>query len=441
MDNFSNENPAQKQESEARRAINSVENFPVGFFPDEVKAYVNEMARVYACPSEFIASAVLSTACAAIGKRIRLDAVNYSNYPALWIVLVARSGSNKSLPLRKVTEPLRKLDGDLFDSFCQRIDQWRRQPAATRGESPKCLSILVDDCTEEKRNEMLFNNPNGLLCVYPEMKGFFDDMNRYSSQGSAAVSRLLRIFDSQDIKVDRKGEAPMLIREPVLNILGDIQTGMLSDTFGSKAFMTNGLNQRFLFSVADTVEFPEYECRIISERYPNTWSSIVRRLSEAKALTGEFPDHGVRLSGDAIMAYIDYYNLLQDAKAKAADDYEISVYAKAQIQVLRIALILHALYGVSDSKYRTYCEIPVNVMHYATAMMNYYQNQAFKVYDILTAKRHPSPKAAESGYGRTYEAVMELLKGDPTLSTAELIDRTGCSRSTVCRIRRRLNLD
>lgn len=96
----------------------------------------------------------------------------------------------------------------------------------------------------------------------------------------AAVMATAATAVGKKIKVDRRSGYTMLIRDPFCNIIGDLQTGMLRPTFGSELFMTNGLNQRFLFTIAEDIDYPERSHATLPADTAREWEQTVRMLYE-----------------------------------------------------------------------------------------------------------------------------------------------------------------
>ncbi len=192
-------------------SLNSGIELPIDGLPISIQQYINAVCDIYHCPREFVTSAVLSTASTAVGKKIKINEGKYKNSLVLWFVLVARSGSNKSYPMKLVTQPLRKIDEELYADYKKKHDAWKAIPNKERNEDePRCPSIVLDDCTDERRSEILFINNDtdaeanensgsygakrGAIGIYPELKGMFDSRNQYQNGGTAAISKLLRLF-------------------------------------------------------------------------------------------------------------------------------------------------------------------------------------------------------------------------------------------------------
>lgn len=82
---------------------------PIYGLPVSIQNYINAVCNIYHCPRAFVTTAVLATASTAIGKKVVVNEGIYKNLLVLWFVSVARSGSNKSYPMKLVTQPLRVL--------------------------------------------------------------------------------------------------------------------------------------------------------------------------------------------------------------------------------------------------------------------------------------------------------------------------------------------
>lgn len=437
-------------------SLNSGPELPIDGLPASIQRYINAVCDIYHCPREFVTSTVLSTASTAVGKKIKINEGKYKNSLVLWFVLVARSGSNKSYPMKLVTRPLRKIDEELYAAYRKKHDAWKTIPNKERNEDePRCPSIVLDDCTDERRSEILFINNDtdaeanenaacygvkrGAIGIYPELKGMFDSRNQYQNGGTAAISKLLRLFDCEDIKVDRRNGFTMLIKDPFCNILGDLQTGMLRSTFGSELFMTNGLNQRFLFCIIENIAYPNRSHEKLPLEIASQWNQTIRMLYDGIYHDGmgghhtlfRTTDGEVTLSDRADRLYEQYFNALQKKKAKAESDYEASIYSKLQIQVLRYAGIVHALEVAEEKGQRSdYYSLHESTMAYAVRCMEYFEKMALLVYNRLV-----DPPEIKTVSGMTNaEFIPEFFRRYPKVSQNAFAQLTGVSPAYVSKV-------
>lgn len=426
---------------------------PIDGLPESVRGYIEAVCEIYHCPREFVTAAVLATASTAVGKKIIVNEGKYKNNVVLWFVLVARSGSNKSYPIKLVTEPIREIDKALYIAFRQKYEEWNKLPKNDRGDAPKCPGIVLEDCTDERRSEVLYMNSDtytesetgcatyesrtrGAIGIYPELKGMFDSKNQYQNGGTAGISKLLRLFDCEDIKVDRKQGGTMLIKNPFCNILGDLQTSLLRSTFGSELFMTNGMNQRFLFCLVEDIEYPKREKRCLAPEIKDRWAETVKLLYDGiyHALDGTHrtlfrnADGVVTLSAEADTIYDEYYNTLQIKKDAAGSDYEASLYSKLQIQVLRFAGIVHALHIAEGKGNREdYHYIGADVMEYSVRCMAYFENTALRVYKKLTEQ----PEVKQPAEASNGDFIKQFLARYPNVSQNRLAMTLGVSPAYI----------
>ena len=222
-------------------------------------------------------------------------------------------------------------------------------------------------------------------------------------------------------------------------ILGDLQTGMLRATFGSELFMTNGLNQRFLFCIAENIEYPKRNHDTLPREIEDKWSAIVRMLYE-NIYHGEgnvhrtlfrTTDGEVRLGKEADALYNQYYNELQIKKDKAQTDYERSIYSKLQIHVLRLAGTVHALEVAEEKGSRDdYYTIRENTMEYAIRCMAYFERMAIIVYERLTAPSEVKP-ANELTNAEILREFMRRYPSVPQNALATLINK---APAYICKV-------
>ena len=157
-------------------SLNSTPVLPIDGLSQFVQDYINEIVRVYHCPREFPAVAVLSTIATAAGKRVKVSDKKYTNPLMLWFVNVAISGSNKTAPVKHVISPLRIINQENYQVFDSQFDQWRSDKERDESAEPMFNQLLVGDCTEEARVKILQHSKTGVLGYYPEFKGYLDDM-------------------------------------------------------------------------------------------------------------------------------------------------------------------------------------------------------------------------------------------------------------------------
>lgn len=355
---------------------------PIDGLPQIIQQFIREIVRVFHCPIEFPIVAVLAAFATAIGKRIKVTDGKYTNPLMLWFINVAISGSNKTQPVKEVLKPLRDINRENYEVFEREYAAWKADKEQDESNPPVFDQILVSDTTDEARNKIFQNSTTGILGYHPEFKGFFDDQERYSKGGY--IDKLLRLFDGDDIYINRKGdEKPMVITNVFMCILGDIQPGLLAPAFGVPQYMVSGLDTRFLFTMPKIFEFPDREKESMNPCFVDAWRSIIRQAY--------FNDYSktplIWLSPESDALYNTYFNSLQQKKEKVSsttgDGYMLSLYSKLQIQTMRLAGIVH-LMGMINSPigYNNYL-VSEEAMEYTIRCMEYFEQSGIEVYERI----------------------------------------------------------
>lgn len=351
-------------------ALSACNSLPIDALSNNVQVIISTYADVFQCSRDMIVSAIFAITGAAVGKKLTINSGKYKNYPCLWMVNVADSGSNKSAPIKALLQPMREVDAVSYQSYIEEVKAQKKDE--DKQHRPVFHQHLISDSTPEARNSALSSNPNGLLLYRDEIKGFFDDMGRYNKSGE--VSQVLSLFDSDNIVINRKSEATLLIDKPFMSLLGSIQPDVLPSTLGNDLMMSNGLNQRLLFCFPNATLPSMYEDNHIPDTITGAWSGFIKNLMgcDFSYCGGE-----LILNNAAKDIYIEYYNRLQSKKADS-DSYMGAVYSKLQIQILRWAGITHLLGNHPDVS-----RILPEGMEYSVRCMDYFEGCALKVYNKL----------------------------------------------------------
>ena len=382
---------------------------PIDGLPEFVQDYINEIVRVYHCPIEFPTVAVFSAIASAIGKRVIIKDGAYTNRVMLWFVNVAISGSNKTRPVKEVLRPLFDINKENYDKFDAEYKLWKADKDRDEANPPTFDQLMAGDCTEEARNKILQCSSHGVLGYYPEIKGYFDDMDRYNKGGF--VDKLLRLFDGDHILINRKNDPkPIVIVDAFMGILGDIQPGLLSATFGNPQFMENGLNQRFLFTMPQILEIPDRDTISPNQDLVSGWSEAIRQIYDL-----DLSDWGViTFSPESDKLYGDYFNVLKCKKNEIlrthGDEYLFSLYSKLQIQAQRLAGIVHLARLINSPQSYNYRQVSAEEMEYTIRCMHYFEKSAIAVYEILcgNAPQRSNGKQTQAQIIRDFNKVVPI---------------------------------
>lgn len=240
------------------RAI-SVPPFPLEIFPPRVRVYLERGAASVGCPPDLVALPFLGYVASAIGKsRIIRIKSRWQQRATLWTGVVAASGDGKSPADAYARAALDELQSEAderfqeqFGAFKQELTHWKASDPKTRGEEP--LPPLYEhwfstDATVESLAPMLQHNA-GLALACDELVAWARGCNSYKKSGNDR-QKYLEIWNGRPLKVDRKTQGVIYVKEPVLGIVGGIQPERLHE-MTREAGAHDGLLPRFLWTYPD----------------------------------------------------------------------------------------------------------------------------------------------------------------------------------------------
>ena len=204
---------------------------PLDAFPEKIREIVLDLSRYENFNVEY--------SC-----HIRIKG-EWRTAPALYMMLVGRPGLGKTPPLGFIYRPVSEQDDRMFEKFNEEWTEYEKSMAAgsrqddsVRPRKPRLVTTVISDFTPEAMISVHQYNPRGIALVVDEILALFNSVKRYS---------LLTAYSGQPLKAVRKSESrPVFIKAPCINIIGSIQTNLLSEIFKAD-FVANGLTDRFLF--------------------------------------------------------------------------------------------------------------------------------------------------------------------------------------------------
>ena len=379
--------------------------FPLEYLPKWLQDTVKDHAESYGTPSELWATAFLTGIAAAAGNKIKLVHGNYTNYPQLWVMIIGKSGDGKSDAGRVAFRRLGEIDNDRYVKFQSDYQEWKESEG--QGAAPRWEQLLIYDTTPEALYRAMGYSRTGLTLYRDELSGWFSDFGRYNKSGE--IGHYLSIFDNQSFSINRKGDQPLLISKPLLNIYGTIQPGVLSEVLNKNNFEVSGFAQRFMFVYPDFKRKPYRRTTTPSTEY---YDRVI------DAIVATETDDTLYLSEDAENLYKDFYNEMEDLRYDA-DDFWAAVYAKAHIQVLRMALTVKTARLVEVNT----LFIEDEDMRAAIGMQRYF---------IDSLERF---KKEQPGKEVTKKEIIEAIHGiNPEVNQTQLAGMLGVSREHVNRV-------
>jgi len=311
--------------------------FPIECLPNFLKEFSEDIADVYGVPVEFSAMSLICAIASAIGGRANLTTPKYTNHAQLWVVIVAPSGTGKSEPLRIAYKPIREYEKQELERHKERLATWNAECLQAKANNlppppkPKCKRITCVDFSPEKLFALLSDNPTLTICR-DELSGHFQDFGRYNKSGE--VGHYLSCFDNTTFSIDRKSFDTITVSNPVLSMIGTIQPSVLHRVVKENHFRDNGYLQRCLFVYPDNVERAEYNTKALNPDLVSRYDSFIAYL------LNQSEPMNYSLSEEAEELFAEFANCMTYYVNDETDDSLKSLFAKMEIHVLRLALIL-----------------------------------------------------------------------------------------------------
>ncbi|MEI6750765.1 MAG: DUF3987 domain-containing protein, partial [Bacteroidota bacterium] len=328
---------------------------------------------------DFWAAAFYAGTAAGMGNAIQLTG-KYTNNTALWWMLVAPSGTGKSEPIDFAMNPFNKIDSTNFKKYVvqkagfDEVKNLNKRDREARNIHetpipPVCSQTILKDFTPESMAVVHANNPRGIVLHRDELMGWINDIGRYAKSGE--VETMLSIWSGKGTVINRKGQDAILrIDEPCISMIGGVVVKKLND-LAKDGRADNGMIQRCMFVWPDFCNKQEYSKAILPSEYTKAYDDYINKLLS-------IPEgNSVMLSEEAELLYEEFYNC-NVAKANEDEiDFIKEMYAKLDIMVLRIALIVHGMKIVCDGN--TSAMIEPETMEYAIRVTEYFRSTGLKV--------------------------------------------------------------
>ena len=282
--------------------LRPVPPFDMRLMPAPLQAWVEDIANRMQCAPEFPAVAAVVALAAVLGRKVGIrpklkDA--WTVVANLWAMIVGRPGVLKTPATQEAKRPLDRLIAEAIErnakdraTFEQdtMIHEARRKAAKDQLEKrakvkdatdeelrdlaakasadpsitePKVRRYQTSDCTVEKFQELLSENPNGLLQYRDELSGWLRSLDREDRKSDRAFY-LEGWNGTGGYDCDRIGQGTTRIEAVCISLLGGIQPGPLATYLRQ---MTSGAGDDGLISRFQLAVFPDQsrEFKIVDE--------------------------------------------------------------------------------------------------------------------------------------------------------------------------------
>lgn len=346
------------RESPERASEVSRPPYPLHVLPPAIRAFVVEAAACVGCPPDMVAVPLLAYAAATIGRTRRIQVkVRYVKHPVFWFGIVGAPGSGKSPADGLARSFVETLQAKAYAEWQEAHREWRiehelwKQRVKGKGggkakmgaesydvdpepEEPVLEHYFTTDATIEALAPILLSSA-GVAVAHDELVGWVKSMGAYNGAAGRDRAQVLSLWAECSLKVDRKTRTPLYVQDPVAVIVGGVQPDVLADLAG-EADKRDGFVDRFLWSWPEHRPVPWTEDTVS----PFTTAAVETVFRRLRSTHGDTVP--IKLSGEAKALWRAWY----DNNAHAVETERglmAGVHAKADVQLARLALVLHVL--------------------------------------------------------------------------------------------------
>lgn len=369
--------------------LNDENRFPIEAFPKLLQDLIVECNIALNFPFDYTAVSIISAVSIAVGKSAKLQVKKgWSEYASFYISLVGNAGANKSHPISLAIKPHDDCDYEeirRFEIENNEFEEYQKLSKKDRADhckpsKPILKKTILHNFTPEALNQKLKDNERGCAVVSEELATFLEGMNNYSKGDQISV--YLSLWSNKGISIDRVGKpVPLLLREPLLNILGSIQPRALPKMFPANK-SDNGFLQRFLWAFPTNTQKQPINDTEINEDLIKSYNKWIIDYRIAT------PIHIDNDSGKIISkiyywsqdAKLFFYNWQKDNTKKVNDNnctLKGEILNKYDIHFVRLSLILQIMFDYKSD------QISLTAAKAAEKLCNYFQKTSMKVLEIL----------------------------------------------------------
>lgn len=336
--------------------------FPVAALPTPIRVFVEAASLAMNADPVFFILPMLAVCGSCIGTTRRLSVKKkWLEYPVLWTVTIAESGSMKTPTMNLVMEPLYRIHGERHKEFASIREEWEqthelyekarkkseKDPTTKPGSPPKepvMERLFVSDVTIEALAPILQQSPRGVLLCRDELSAWLSGFERYSS--SSDLPSWLSLYNAQALTVDRRSSGHLYVPRAAVSITGSIQPAVFQRAL-TKEHIEAGLGARLVCAMPPRVvkEWTENELPPEAER---AWTHLVEDLLELKhqEVAGEPEPQTLILSPEAKRIWVAFFNELALEQNQSQGE-RAAVLAKLEALVARLALVFAIVERVS----------------------------------------------------------------------------------------------
>ena len=223
-----------------------------GAFPNAIEDFAFDRAALLGADPGGIAMAALTAFAAAISDEIAVQVKEHDKHwkesARIWSVLVGAPSTKKTPAIKLGVAQLESMDKLSIQKWAEKKEELLAEDPSGKSvaDLPPPGRITVSDTTIEALQEILINNPSGVLSIRDELAGWFGSMEKYTNGKGSAVDRAfwLQAWNGGGYTVDRVVRGNKRIPNLSASIIGGVQPDVLARDIAG--MQDDGLLQRFL---------------------------------------------------------------------------------------------------------------------------------------------------------------------------------------------------
>lgn len=412
--------------------------FPLEVFNDQVKPFINALAKHYDIPRSFIGLSLLSAYSTAIGTAYcvtsnRKDLV----FLPVWGALTGISSSGKSIVINKCFQKLNEIQTE-FDI------QWEQKTqglSVDKINAQKIDTVIYRDAhIPTLVKSVLPDNPKGVLKYSDELIEWINGMNQLSKKEGTDEQFWISSWNCTNYSGIRSGKQKFIVRRPFTNVIGGMQYRVLHKLF-AKDRDTTGFVFRLLFALpeVDKIAEPDPKFEMPADFQAAHDNTIERLYKDLPIFDASDDTRKCVLLPEATTLYIHWTKAKIKAINQVEDlderDIHSGIFGKVKEYAMRFAAILHLADRALDAKYHSdfYTKFKVEeyvdskTMERALQLADYFYGSAVDVYEkvqvSMTAPADVLICATMMKMGKSFREIGEVYFNDPSDSVKKKMER------------------
>jgi len=318
------------EEANAKLKQEGESEFPLNIFPQFIQDTILELYDNGNYNIDYTSVSILTALAGIIGNSYHLRKhIEWIENPSMWVVLVGKSGQNKSAPLKTAFKAVKNKQKQFDLEYEAAIANFDPEAGDKKPTKKKLYST---DPTFEALINIHKQNLNGMILMPDEFKSFILNLIGYS--GASKQSQFLSIWDGAPISLDRKEAESSSLSMPCVSIVGSIQDDVIA-SFKAKD-IKDGFFERILFAIPLKMEKKyvkrtnpnEYLIEQFHSKMKEFLDSIAQRNCTEELTLSEMADE----------LFINEIN--KHVKPSNKDSTISGILSKLDRYILRFALVL-----------------------------------------------------------------------------------------------------